>query len=288
MSHSVAELVVKNQTLRWSSPSQLNDPGEFKIAEIPLDRRKYIVEAALMQLQLLLKKEIEPQTEFGLFQLQFASLCGFTPEQAVDELKSAIEDSVSTFFENQKSRIAEFHSLMERDKILCLTDDPRNPVMWAHYAANYSGAVLGFRTIKLFDSPYSEARPVRYVAGRPYLYTEDELAGVMVGTHKTDKSEMLDRIVLSKLDRWSYEREWRVFTAQGRTREAEYEDLPFHRQELASVIFGPKMNQEARFHLMRTVSEKYDSVRFFCAKISGDGRIIVEPTADDRNSTPYG
>ena len=147
--------------------------------------------------------------------------------------------------------------------------------MWAHYAGNGSGVILGFRSIKLFDSPYFEARPVHYAARRPTIYTEEELAKTIGGSFSIDVFEAARRISHTKLDRWSYEREWRIYSGGGRFPDKESEDLAFHPQELAKVVFGYQCPADERVELTELARKKYDSVEFLEAQVSPYGDILL-------------
>ncbi len=52
-------------------------------------------------------------------------------------------------------------ALFARDKILCLSDELDNILMWSYYAQNYAGAVLSF-TDETPDNPLN-AGPARSV-----------------------------------------------------------------------------------------------------------------------------
>ena len=53
-------------------------------------------------------------------------------------------------------------------RILSLSDDPCSPQLWAHYAGNYTGACLCFRT----DGKFSSAKKVQYFQRKPKPKTE--------------------------------------------------------------------------------------------------------------------
>ena len=100
--------------------------------------------------------------------------------------------------------------------VLCLTEDPRNILMWSHYSANHTGVCLEFERVK-GSKLEVDVKPVRYVSKR-YLSKNSDL-------------------VFDKFDGWEYEREWRLLESHGDRL------YPFP-GPLRSIICGAKMHKE--------------------------------------------
>jgi hypothetical protein len=271
-----ARAVLENRTLRWSSPAVLNDPAEFRVGKISPDRRDELVDLAADQLRLLLEKRIEPASRIGLQYRLAAAACQLSPDDFVREIRPGIEELVATHIAKQDAFISEIYEIMGKDKVLCLTEDQKNPVMWAHYGNGGAGVVLGFRNIPAFDSPYRLAKPIRYIRERPRLYEDVELAGLIAGTHVTDVSLMSDRIVFTKTSDWSYEKEWRIYTAAGRNPQSEFEDVRFHHQELSKIIFGWSVSRDDKLALSLFAHEKYDSCELLSSALNDEGKIVTQ------------
>lgn len=269
----VANIVLETGKVRWSSPRILNDPSEFKIAPTNRNLRSDLIDRSIEEAWKVFSGDVDPVTRYGFLMKALGKKVGYSKSDFVENFRDAISQSVDVHLNNEERYIAEIHDLMSKDKILCLTDDPKNPVMWAHYADNGEGVVLGFRTIELFDSPYSEAQPVKYTATRPTIYTEEELAKTIGGSFSIDAAKAARRISHTKLDRWSYEREWRIYSGGGRFPQEDFEDLAFHPQELAKVIFGYACPDPDQTQLKELALAKYDSVEFLQAKLSPYGDI---------------
>lgn len=105
--------------------------------------------------------------------------------------------------------------------VLCLTVEPKDLLMWAHYASSHTGVCVGF------DSslpPFSEARAVKYVSERPTLPgLEPNFLG----------SGVVDEVLLRKSPHWKYEQEWRIVKRPIRDEEKE-----FYRGKLADGTVG--------------------------------------------------
>lgn len=82
--------------------------------------------------------------------------------------------------------------------VLCLTTDPKDLLMWAHYASSHTGVCIGFDSSY---KPFAEAKPVRYIADRPEIPSLDpEQLG----------PEVAETVLLRKSPHWRYEQEWRT------------------------------------------------------------------------------
>ena len=81
--------------------------------------------------------------------------------------------------------------------VLCLTTDPRNLLMWAHYASNHTGLCIGFDTK---HSPFSLARPIVYSDKRPRVSLLERLR---------TETELVTSVLFSKSSHWEYESEYR-------------------------------------------------------------------------------
>lgn len=81
--------------------------------------------------------------------------------------------------------------------VLCLTTDPRNLLMWAHYASNHTGLCIGFDAS---HTPFSSARPINYSEKRPRVSLLERL--------RTER-ELVTSVLFSKSSHWEYESEYR-------------------------------------------------------------------------------
>jgi len=80
-------------------------------------------------------------------------------------------------------------------------------LMWAHYADQYRGICIGYSFAKLLDHLDDDVSFVRM------YYNE----AVPIVRHSSQEPADAAKMVLSyKNYRWLYEREWRMFSAQGR------------------------------------------------------------------------
>jgi hypothetical protein len=98
---------------------------------------------------------------------------------------------------------ADFDKLMEelsaKEGILSLTEDHLNEVMWAHYAENFAGFVVGFDCAHnfFFHTDDKGKRPLL----RKVIYTDNHIENFWRNPYYS---------FLVKNSRWEYESEWRM------------------------------------------------------------------------------
>ena len=91
------------------------------------------------------------------------------------------------------------HNRQNRGAV-CLSAIPTDILMWSHYADGHRGFCLEFDTSK---HPFDRARQVRYTDEVP---TVDPLDAADLGS----MADILELMMLTKAECWSYEHEWRL------------------------------------------------------------------------------
>jgi len=132
--------------------------------------------------------------------------------------------------------------------VLSLSEDPVQPVMWAHYADNSRGFLIGFDTAHEWfhgedlDGQLSNGLcRVQYVRDRPQL-----LVGPNGVTHPAD---FTDATILQKNKSWEFEKEWRCIEVRAGALNAQacggVSDLfPLPGDAVVEVVLG--LNMEAK------------------------------------------
>lgn len=143
-------------------------------------------------------------------------------------------------------------SFLSNKALMCLSASPMNAQMWAHYAKNYTGYVIGLHSQKIrsVENPPTERLSsiwkVSYVSERPEI---DPFA-----FHEIHPEE-LERIVFcKKAEGWKYEREWRCIannTPPDRGRLIQVQP-----DCLAEVYLGPRMPQESKSLILRSLERQ--------------------------------
>jgi hypothetical protein len=117
---------------------------------------------------------------------------------------------------------------------VCLCKHWRSPLMWAHYAERHHGVALGFDVTEVF------CNPIKYV---PTVYQLPTTNPKKMGTQLlNDGRRVIDAMLNTKFEGWSYEEEVRVFANQdGSNTENGIEFYPFSADfALREVILGEK------------------------------------------------
>ncbi|RZK07927.1 MAG: DUF2971 domain-containing protein [Pantoea sp.] len=145
--------------------------------------------------------------------------------------------------------------------ITCFSASPYILPMWAHYAENHKGCVIGFEFISndypftkfqslVNEPPYNVLVPfeVIYSNDRPPLFdkkgrTDTETTGFFAS--------------LTKSEEWKYEKELRVVIKKP---EGIY---PFDRNQITGVYFGMSVSKDSKKEICKTIdrSNNYTNTR---------------------------
>jgi hypothetical protein len=136
--------------------------------------------------------------------------------------------------------------LTAKEGILSLTEDHLNEVMWAHYAENFAGFVVGFdsRHDFFFHRDDKSRRPLL----RKVIYTDEHVENFWRNPYYS---------FLVKNSRWKYESEWRMLKHLSDCDEHVDASLPVclwnvDPKMIASVYFGYRYDDRVRLGDMAT------------------------------------
>lgn len=279
MSAATAALVLKNRTLRWSSPLLFNDPFDVPRELLFGVTPREVVEAASRRLITLLDDPPQDSSLFG-HKLQLiieAVKKGLSPELK-ESLVAGVREVAATLKPTSESmdQLRElWRTWIPQMRILCLTESAGHSAMWFHYADKYSGAVLEFRCVDEVDSPWSIAEPVTYPSAKPEVYTADGWATLLSMQNDLTIRKMLHVSTYTKAPDWSYEKEWRIATFMRPTDTGLFTDYKFDQRELAALYLGPLISAEDKESLMRLVAA-YPSVPIFQMSIGMSREMVFE------------
>jgi len=195
---------LKEKRLKFSKPSQFNDPFE-----------------ALPFVEDLFSKKIVEAIFNFYFNKKFFNLyidCITNKDFKKSLLQMKKEREKGTFnFEKwypvlrDESKSEDTSKFLKRewaDKvgILSLSETENSVTMWSHYAEDHKGFVIGFDTDKLITNKSQIlAKPlkIKYTNCRPQMFFVDS------GNLKDRKIELFKNFYLTKSKEWEYEKEWR-------------------------------------------------------------------------------
>ncbi|HEX7516475.1 MAG TPA: DUF2971 domain-containing protein [Chthoniobacterales bacterium] len=248
----------KSGMMRFTQPVEFNDPFEMQpfvkgLADEPA-----------------IEKQVSEQFESTLESELAKFLGGFTSQQRalVDSVIS--KDQLLGAVRKQSPQLLGLVKLLERfatplvsrriyDTVnenlgaLCLTEEPVNLLMWAHYADQHKGAVIEFDAQHGFfnkrvgpKDDFRHFRPVTYAQQRPAVFLSD--------------SDAIDFFYFKSTE-WGYEHEWRLIVPLvdcNERKERTPPDLPiclFHvpPECVLSVILGCRTPEREKLKLVKAV-----------------------------------
>lgn len=254
---STALIVLGTGRLRWSSPRLFNDPAEFQrlprfdpslkdaLANLP----KAIIGAASGE------PGIDVDKLHGLARqmydlIKFALSQGMSAEDFLKDIEEEEEDPDSAYTEMLRNFFGE--NFINQARVMCLTANHSNPAMWANYAEQHAGCLLGFRHLQEHDTPFTEARAVEYFQEPPIICSG--LDFFLYGGTKQIREATIDAVCFAKRIEWQYEQEWRVVTWRSNEGTSLSGDYPFVRGELESVTFGLNTSEETKRQVLDLVA----------------------------------
>jgi hypothetical protein len=159
--------------------------------------------------------------------------------------------------------------LLDGIGVSCLTEDIQNPLLWAHYAGNYSGICVELIAPPRRDNLFSNCMQVHYTDKRPVIYaTQTGAIGTVYKDH--DWSYIAQFGMCTKSSAWAVEREWRVWAPH---RAGTYLELPPN--TVRAIFLGPLAATGTVATLTNLVRTSRQPVKLFRTKLSDDAYHVV-------------
>ena len=170
----------------------------------------------------------------------------------------------------EEGRYEHIAKTVQRMGVFSLTEAPDDVLMWSHYADCHRGICLDFRlTRQEHIDFFAEAFEVKYQAAFPRInfYTRRE-------------GEKLKGLLLTKSNRWQYERERRMIDLEG------WGERPIPAGVLNGVILGARISQANRAEVLGWLRACPTSMSVYEAQLleSTYGLRIVRYRDDSRTS----
>ena len=254
-----ARKILISGNLRWSKPIVFNDPFEFQFVQTP----DFEDDAVLQETTGILGKvlgeglPVAHDNALGRVINQARAAPGFKTDEFIDSYISGLNLGG---LKNESQSVAKIRANLEDAKILCLTIDPANVLMWSHYAGAHTGVALKFVNRSWADSVFSAAQPVIYSDCFPSLYDRTEIPQLLAGQFSLGVELILNTIIFTKASTWKYEKEWRIINHREDS-SIDFRDHQFAPIELDSVIFGLRATQENFHNLANLARNQNPQVR---------------------------
>lgn len=263
MSAGTAKLVLESRKLRWSCPSLFNDINELQrmpafnpsIEASKVEYLKTILDVAYGECEL--SKQLSAESSFLVSLVQVLKSQGVSKDVLYDEL-AAMELNLSSLEDTLRNETERYNNGDLR--IVCLSEDSNNEVMWAHYGDNHKGCMFEFCHIEELDTPFQMARKVAYTDNVPHLGSA--LDFLLYDERDKLLTKTSDAIYYSKTANWAYEKEWRVMTRRPNGVKR-YSDFEFYKDELVSVTFAARIADDEQEELINLIKIKYPQCKMY-------------------------
>ena len=262
-----AKTILKNGTLRWSSPKLFNDPFDIQFDLHIEYREETIVEKILEEMWQSYSgnRSLLPDSMLGTGLVMLRNL-NFSKDQFKSEFREAVKLSLTQGNDLLPDTQAESRKIICDTHVLCLSEIYDNILMWSHYAQNHTGIVLRLSCVEHLDSVWGAAQQVRYERKMPTLWDEKEFIEFMSGQRRLDTRETLEKALYSKAIDWAYEREWRL--AGGQFSIEPYVDIPFDREELTGIYLGCRIARDSQEQILELARSNYPKASIFAGRKS--------------------
>jgi hypothetical protein len=265
-SAETAKIVLQTQKLRWSSPRLFNDLAEFE--RMPRFDPPIADSYAVVTRHLLNVARGTASIEWGklsvpgrtLFQgLQMFVHAGMSDEEI---LATPIPRDKHADTKVENALREHFSSLdLEAARVLCVTTDSLNEVMWANYAGTHSGCCLAFQHVPALSTPLLAAKQVSYEVERPIVGSGVDF--LLYGDSQDLRSRTMHAVCYTKKVRWSYEQEWRALTWRREENGKNFGDYKFFREELKEVLVGARASDETLAIIRQLLSTNYPQAKLY-------------------------
>jgi hypothetical protein len=217
--------IITEGTIKFSAPSEFNDPFD---CSPDYDVQKHL--EYVSGRKDLLKKAGEK--------------LGFSPAKRLQNKKKMLKNvERATSQEDYGGRIA------EQTGICCLSRDPLNLLMWAHYAKNHTGFVVEFSIPQNMECTKEEVSEI--IIGHLFPLKVEYSKEKPVIDSNDDNDTNLNKQFLTKSIDWVYEQEERVIDYIRGSGIHPYK----HTTILKSVIAGLKMTDDDYDTLKSVITE---------------------------------
>jgi len=259
-------IILSTGRLRWSSPLHFNDLSEFQrmphfepSLDESISKLPEIITAIITGNKQVDENKLKNAPKILLKTVRTLINSGMEPDAAIRELINQYHGADEKMHKTLKATFESFR--VNTARVFCLTTEPDNDVMWAHYAGNHTGIVLGFRHLPKLDTPFMATQPVTYSRQAPVAGSGIDF--LLYGHTPELRKKILNAVCYTKSYRWEYEKEWRAITWRPEEKGKEYGDYKFFPEELESVCFGAKFDNSRLNEVKDIILAQYSNCSLY-------------------------
>jgi hypothetical protein len=237
----VAKLNLATRRLRFSSPLRFNDPFDCYFPPGFCNLRQNVAAIEEHHHAILMGKEVLPEGSSAAFNMApLMGLVGTVPPEVVERSRKSHKARLLAVAEefNAGSQI-EWEEALRRFRLLSLCAERNNLLLWAHYADCHRGVALEFEAISAGAVPFAAAMPMKYWKRVPRAYSRKDFIESALGLGPLpDEAKAVLPLVLTKSDKWTYEKEWRIVRMAPDQGASLFSDLEFSAGSLTRIFLG--------------------------------------------------
>ncbi len=259
-----AQIVLRDCTRLWSSPSEFNDPFDCNFNIYLTDNHELLAKNETEKIiSLITSNEPIPGSDNNPTLKKYERMrqnlkSGITKENIRETMRTGIMKDIKPLALKFNDGIDQVKKKLDDNNdiaLFCVSEINDNILMWSHYAKNHTGVVIEFHCTE--DSVLTCAKPVEYTKSLPVLNE------VPIGSEALT-SYYIETLCYAKSIDWAYEKEWRVATTH-RNKSKTKEILPYNPKELKSVYLGCKICQNKEKEIISIIREKHSDVLIYKA-----------------------
>lgn len=259
MPASTALTVLRNKTLRWSSPVEFNDPFDVP-AELAHDIEPSEIKAKIGEILVNLFQDEEIDLSRFSKKVQLVSqLIRSADNKTKNEIEKALIAEVSKTFdksENLEDIRNMWRELIPNFRILCLSTVNNAASMWHHYAEKYTGVVIEIACSDEMDSPWLLARPVDYPEEPPALFSAKGWAKLLMMPIENAFDDVIGGYTYNKTPDWRYEEEWRITSFKRNEEVGTISDWKLNPLHFKKIYLGPLIDTKDKAEILDVIKSE--------------------------------
>ena len=272
MSFETAVAVLKSSSLRWTKPSEFNDPFDHQVSFKYNFSKEELAKSLYQEIERLVYSDTEAvffeATVLNELVTFLRSIKYSTPKtEVIRQLKLGCLES-SEGFEHYKKKMDELlKDTLNRSRVLCVTEANENVVMWSHYGDSHRGISLRLECVDEVDTSLLVAKPVIYTDTFPCFIELHEYVDYLTGQKPSDMGSLFLNTAYFKNSDWAYEGEWRLH----RPHEDEhglFSDWLEDTSVFGAIYLGCRIDPGHATKLMEIIEVKYPDMEVYQTSVS--------------------
>ena len=248
--------ILETGKLKFSAARLFNDPFDLTINPWDIDWKDFR-EDLETEIKIAISDNADLPNHLGDLR-NYVNAPDTTTENLNNEIKNWCDQIIERQKENQEGLKAGAKADLEKIRVLSLTTEHNNLLMWAHYTDSHKGAVLEFRGN---DEFFKKVLNVEY---KKDLATSGLISKhIRFGMHLITTNPAID-FLRTKSCHWNYEREWRLMEdAKKPVMKREFH--PFPPNALKKIYLGCEIQEDKIEEVRSLINGNFKHVKIFKA-----------------------